>query len=405
MLLGLYVLASRSQRTADLFRRNRWVFVLFAYMTLSIFWSNFPGISLRRCLRSIGTLVMVLVVLTEPDPFEALRALLRRLYMVHIPLSIAAIKYFRSVGVVFTWDGAQEMWVGLAVHKNNLGQVAMCSGLVFFWQVLRNWARKKFSTDLLLLVPTLWVLCGSKTSHSSTAILGFIISATLLLGLQFVKRKPAHAKRIVLSAALAIALLAPLAYFASELLDTMPTEVVFNATGRDMTLSDRTYLWADVLENAARTPILGVGYGAFWVGSLGYDLYPFPRWSRVTHTWRPGEGHNGYIDVYADLGLIGVALIVLVIGSAVGGALDDLQNRFEFGRLRLILLLSILVNNVAESSFLNGTHSLWFVFLLAAINTPAAIPRRCATPRRAPGRFVVAELQTVPIHEYRVEAQ
>jgi O-antigen ligase len=104
-------------------------------------------------------------------------------------------------------------------------------------------------------------------------------------------------------------------------------------------------------------------------------LYPFPNWSLVTHTWRPGEGHNGYIDVYVDLGVIGVALVLLVIGFAFAGALDDLHNQFELGRLRLTLLLSILTNNLAESSLLNGTHSLWFLFLLVAVNTPTATQR------------------------------
>lgn len=370
IVLGIFVLSSRLEQTKKILKRNKWLVVLFTYMMLSVIWSNFPAISLRRCIRSAGTFVMVLVVLTDPDPLGAIRSLLRRLYLVHIPLSIVAIKYFRNIGVAYTWDGVEEMWIGLAVHKNNLGQVAMCSGLVSTWQVLQNWARKKLTLDLLLLALTLWVLRGSKNSHSSTAILGFIAGTAVLIGLQFVKKRPARAKRIILRGTLVFMLFAPLAYFLSQAFNTTPLGLVLESTGRDLTFTGRTGLWKDIINNAAKSPVLGVGMGAFWVGQIGYEMYPLDNWSSVTPQWRPNEGHNGYLDVYVELGVIGVALLLPVIGSAFAGALDDVQREFERGSLRLALLVSIVLNNLTESSFLKGTHSLWFVFLLVTVNIP-----------------------------------
>jgi exopolysaccharide production protein ExoQ len=400
IVLGLLVLGSRAERTKKILARNKLLVVLFVYMILSIMWSNFPAISLRRSIRSMGTLVMVLVVLTERDPVVAVRALLRRLYLVVIPLSIIAIKYFRNIGIAYNWNGVEEMWIGLAVHKNNLGQVAMCSGLVSTWQVLQNWGKKKFSLDLLLLVLTLWVLRGSKNSHSTTAILGFVTGVTVLLGLQYLKRAAAKAKRIILAGTLAFTLLAPLVHFGFEAFGKTPVELVLEATDRDVTLTGRTGLWQDLLNNAAKSPVLGVGFGAFWVGHIGYAMYPLENWSRATPEWRPGEGHNGYLDVYVDLGVIGVALVLLIIGVAFSGALNDLQNEFALGALRLTLLLSIIMNNVSESSLLKGTHSLWFVFLLVAVSVPNGTHRtRLARPRnkrpRAAGLSPSSEVQAM----------
>jgi O-antigen ligase len=375
IVLGLVVLGARARRTKQILACNKALIVLFIYMALSVLWSNFPGISLRRYFRSVGTLVMVLVVLTEREPLDALRALLRRLYLVHIPLSIATIKYVRNIGVAYTWDGVQEMWVGLTMHKNNLGQVAMCSGLLSTWQILRHWATTKVTLDLLLLVLTLWVLAGSTTSHSAAAILGFTVGLGALFGSQLVRKRTAQARRIVLRGTMILMLSAAFGYFVLEALHTSPVEVLLQGAGRDATLSDRVFLWQDLLNNAAKNPVIGVGFGAFWVGRIGYALYPFPNWSRVTHTWRPAEGHNGYIDVYVDLGLIGLALVIVVIVLALDGALNDLQNRFELGRFRVALLLGILTNNVAESSLLNGTHSLWFLFLLVAVHVPTQAQR------------------------------
>jgi exopolysaccharide production protein ExoQ len=370
ILLGAFVLFKRWPRTRQILKRNKWLVALFAVMALSIVWSNFPSITFRRCIRSTGTFLMVLVVLTDVNPLVSLRALLRRVYLVHIPLSILAIKYFRNIGTAYTWDGVEEMWIGLAVHKNNLGQVAMCSGLVSVWGIIKNWAHNKLTLDLFLLATTLWVLRGSKNSHSSTAIVGFVFGVVVLFGLQYVKKRVAKAKRILLVGSLAFILIAPLIYIGFQAFDTTPVEAVLSATGRDMTFTGRTGLWQDLLDNAKKNPILGVGYGAFWVGHIGYEMYPLENWSRVTPEWRPGEGHNGYIDVYVDLGVLGVVLIVLILGSAFSGALDDLQSHFELGRIRLTLLLAIILNNFTESSFLRGTHSLWFVFLLVAVNVP-----------------------------------
>ncbi len=370
IMLGLFVLNSRAQRTKEILAHNKWMLALFSFMALSIIWSNFPGISLRRCIRSVGTLVMVLVVLTEHSPLDAIQVLLRRIYLVAIPLSIIAIKYFRNIGIAYDWSGVEEQWVGLTTDKNSLGQVAMCSGLLFSWRILQSWPKKKLTLDMLLLVLTLWVLRGSKNSHSSTAIVAFVVCAIILLGFQFIKKRAARAKRIILGVTIVSSLLAPFMYLAFEAFDTTPVTLALSATGRDMTFTDRTLIWTDLLHNSEKSPVLGVGFGAFWVGPIGYAMYPLDNWSKKTPGWRPEEGHNGYVDVYVELGVIGVALLLIVIGVGFAGAFNDLQNEFALGSLRLVLLLSIVMNNITETSFLRGTHGLWFLFLLLVINVP-----------------------------------
>jgi O-antigen ligase len=156
--------------------------------------------------------------------------------------------------------------------------------------------------------------------------------------------------------------------------DTTPVQMVVQATGRDMTFTDRNLIWTDVFNIASKQPIVGVGIGALWVGPIGFDLYPMPNWSRKTPDWRPEEAHNGYIDTYAQIGIVGLILLLIVIVRGFVGVLNDLQNDFPFGSLRLPLLLGIVFNNMSESSFLLGTHDLWFLFLLSAVNVPK--PRR-----------------------------
>ena len=380
ILLGLLVLGLRTKQTKEILANNKWVIVLFVFMALSVLWSNFPEISLRRCIRSMGTFVMVLVVLTERSPLEAMRRLLRALFLVHIPLSIIAIKYFRYIGVVYNWNGSEEEWAGISTDKNSLGQIAMCSGLFCAWQILQEWPKNSFWGNVrksipsgLLLLLSLWLLRGSKNIHSSTAIIGFVVCVAVLIGLQYIRKRAAMAKRIIVMGTTAACLLGPIVYLAFSAFDTTPVQTVFEATGRDMTFTGRTYLWSDIIDDTARNPVLGVGIGAFWVGPIGYRMYPLVRWSRITPDWRPEQGHNGYIDVYAQLGAVGVVILLILIGGGLVGAFGDLETEFLMGSLRLTLLLSIIMNNVTESSFLRGEHGLWFLFLLVNTNIPASI--------------------------------
>lgn len=391
ILLGLFVLLSRTERTKRILASNKWLLALFVLIALSVIWSNFPSISLRRSIRSIGTLVMVLVVQTERNPPKAVRTLLRALYFVHIPLSIIAIKYFRSFGVVYGWNGIEQNWVGLSTDKNSLGQVAMCSGLFCIWEVLQDWPKlrlkldpKKLAPSTLVLLLSFFLLRGSKNVHSSTAIIGFVICFVVLIGLQYIRKRSAYAKRIILAGSIVFAILAPLGYFAVQLFDTTPVQVVLQATGRDMTFTDRTLIWSDVINDAARSPVLGVGIGAFWVGPIGYEMYPMPNWSRKTPEWRPEEAHNGFLDAYVQLGVVGEVLLLIVTGVAFSGALSHLESDFQFGSLRLMLLLVVVICNMTETSLLDGTHGLWFLFLLAAVNYPVTARRAGAkTPARA----------------------
>ena len=75
-------------------KNNIWILVLFLYLGISILWSDFMGVSFKRWIRATGDLVMALVVLTEPAPYEAIKTLINRCAIVLIPLSLLFIKYF-----------------------------------------------------------------------------------------------------------------------------------------------------------------------------------------------------------------------------------------------------------------------------------------------------------------------
>jgi O-antigen ligase len=370
------VLINRREVLGKILRRNLWILGLLAYVFASALWAYFPEVSNRRAIRCAGTLLMVLVVLTEKDPIASIIVLLRRCYTVHLLLSVFTIRYVRDIGVSWSYDGMQEEWTGLAMHKNNLGQVAMSSGLFLSWRLMTVTGSSAAKIgDAVLLMTSLYLLRGSGTSHSMTSIAGFATGVGVLITLICFKDNVKQFGRYATLLAVLIGAIGITSYVIFELVGERPVEFVLGAAGRDDTLTGRTGLWSDLMANAAKHTLFGVGYGSFWVGPAGYELFPLPNWSSVTPGWRPLQGHNGYLDVYVELGLLGLALLLAVVIAALRSTHQTLCADFPAGCLRLTFLVAILLNNLTESSLLRGTHSLWFLFLLFALAGPPVTGR------------------------------
>ena len=78
----------------------------------------------------------------------------------------------------------------------------------------------------------------------------------------------------------------------------------FDAIGRDISMSGRDTLWRDVFREAVKTPVFGSGYGAFWSEGRGRE---------IAVTWNPRQAHNAYLDVFVDLGIVGLLLVLSVV--------------------------------------------------------------------------------------------
>ena len=74
--------------------------------------------------------------------------------------------------------------------------------------------------------------------------------------------------------------------------------------GKDPTLTGRTGIWKLVIASAVKRPILGFGYRAFWTGLQGESAH-----LALTEGWSPTGAHNGFLDVWLNLGLVGLGIV------------------------------------------------------------------------------------------------
>ena len=130
---------------------------------------------------------------------------------------------------------------------------------------------------------------------------------------------------------------------------------------RDISLTGRVDLWEDVFTIAKGNWVLGKGYGAFWFEGMNNNLWEM-------YVWHPNQAHQGFLDIYVQLGAVGLALSLLWVGSVVvrrikSSVLDS------FDVFRLLFIVIIIFHNMVESSILRLNHIYWFLFLVIALDS------------------------------------
>jgi exopolysaccharide production protein ExoQ len=82
-------------------------------------------------------------------------------------------------------------------------------------------------------------------------------------------------------------------------------------TGKDVTLSGRTYLWFRAGQLISQTPLFGTGFGAFWIPG---NPYAEELWMHFGITGRTGFNfHNLWYEVAVELGYPGVFVAALTV--------------------------------------------------------------------------------------------
>jgi len=358
---GLMVLFARRRHARTFLRANGPLLVFFFYCAASALWSDYPFVSFKRWIKAVGDLVMVLVVLTDPEPTGAVKRFLTRPGFVLIPLSILLIRYYPDLGREFSpWTG--EAWnVGVATQKNGLGIICLIFGLGSFWyllEALRGGERPRRAGPVIahgvILAIVLWLFLMAK---SATSFSCFLIAAGLMVvtSMRTVARTPAILHLLV-------GLLLFVVFYGLIL---NPEAGLIETVGRDPTLTGRTEMWNQLIQLSV-DPWFGAGYESFWLGP------------RLQEIWRTNmhvhQAHNGYLEIFLNLGWVGVALLGVVMAWGYRNVNRALRWDSEAGRIKLAYFVVAAVYNLTEHAF-REVHPVWIVFLLTVIAIPKD-PRR-----------------------------
>jgi O-antigen ligase len=116
--------------------------------------------------------------------------------------------------------------------------------------------------------------------------------------------------------------------------------------------------------------------------------------------WHPREAHDGYIEVFLNLGWLGIVLFGNVLVTGYRTVVSAFRRNAEEGRLRLAYFVVAVAYNFAESAF-GSLNPIWIFFLLATISVPGGWikmkPRKTVTATTIIPEAGVPCLEQVPM--------
>lgn len=356
ILAALVVLVRRQVNWLDVLARNKWLCLYFIYLGISTTWADDPFVSVKRWIKDVGNLLMVLVILTESDPSSAMKCVLLRCCSFWVPMSVLYIKYYPQMGRYLDPWIWQYSYGGVTTDKNALGTSLFLCGVGLFWSFMDIWdqktkSKKDIFAHLLLIFMCLWLW---HIANCATSLACSVIGFAFLFAL----RRPAV--RTIVQRVGFLGLFIPFLILLTLSFLFNPVGLLASMLGRDMTFTGRTFIWQRALQSDIN-PIFGAGYFSFWDAPRAEKIS-----SDLGFFFRIKEAHDGYLETYLNSGLIGLALILIVIFGGFGKAARSVGSGNSVDAFRFAVFFGIIFYNITESG-LCGLQTLWITLLLVVV--------------------------------------
>lgn len=264
---------------------NRSMLTLSILVLMSVLWSSETMLTLKRSILFLfGLITLYAIVHSSRNPVYRM---LRIVTCSVTAIALASLAIHFAFGQAYTVNPMRPGLAGITTHPNNLAAI-MSVGLICSLG-LRTKTIKGFATlRLAQALIGLSLLMAQSITTLATTLTAIGLYALLVCN----SYKRGMQQILIILVIVACSLIG---------WGTLKS-ALFDVTGRDESLSGRDEVWNIVLVEGLKKPIFGSGYGAFWTEGKGREL---------VHTWNPRQSHNAYLDLWVDLGFIGLAALLL----------------------------------------------------------------------------------------------
>ena len=251
--------------------------------------------------------------------------------------------------------GHSNAWKGIFSAKNYLGNMAL-----FFLTVAISYRGR---TSWLRSVRTSQIIFCLIAIAFSRAATAYMLTGIYMVGLAVMKTLHSFRKKDYFVVSLVLLVI----FSAATVVIVVFPDALFTLLGKDVTLTGRTGIWTAVAASIAKRPLLGYGYQAFWLGLEGESYHVI-----LAVSWVLAQAQNGFLDVTLEMGVLGLAIVLLVFGFAFRDAVVCLLRSREDNRLRavewyLTIVVLTLIYNLDESFLFDPKHLGSMLFLLACV--------------------------------------
>lgn len=341
-----WLIKSRLSEVALLARHFK-LLTLLALLTLcSAAWSQNP---LRSALFGtfyvFGTLFAYYLVIRFRT--EEIMSLVTKAGVAICFLGLIMVICFPQYGVGYGDPRSPITWNGIFIDRTSAAKA-----LVFLLSPALVASAKGFGSSRIASIILFSVMIIE--AHAVTAIVVLLIFILFLAFLRLSRRLEPR-----LSVALAVLSSIAVVLITIGCAEYLPN--ILGAFGRDPTLTGRTLIWTAVMDSIVKRPLLGYGFYAFWNGLTGES----GNIINATH-WTFGYAHNGLLEIFLQLGLVGGVIFLATLFQAVRNAWFCLRNdgsgRYDW---YLGLIVLTIVYNIDEATVLLPNELLSILYIVA----------------------------------------
>ena len=337
---------------------------------MSALWSLTPGSSLYQGLQLLMTL---LVGYLGCSLFDMRRLLLT--LALGLGLGEGASLLALAVHPAMAISAEDGTWIGVFPHKNQLGSMMVLQIITCIVLVIDGRYRR---LALALIAPAVVLLLGSR---SGTALLALALSLAVL-PLCLCYRLGAR----TFGFCIGFAIMGGAALAGVVIEGGSMAAAVLGGLGKDTTLTGRTVLWQFGIDQIRATPVIGLGYKAYWDSTatsaaylryvVGQDLWFF---------------HNNFVDVGVAFGGVGLTVFCWGLVTAVVRSFKIMAKDPQLLQLwRPIFVIYVIIEATAEDPLFQN-HSLHQLLLAVAMTWPVVAAAR---PSRQPYAMAMREART-----------
>ncbi len=362
-LFSAFLIIRDLPRYSALIKRAWPLWILVALAMLSTFWATLPEVTFRRSVMLLLATLYGIYLGGRSTPTEMI-LLFARVFFVLIIMNIFVVVVFPEYGI---HQGSSHFgaWRGFTFHKNGFGNLMQMSAIVYFILAMQNENRRGLywfgavvslalviASDSVISLIIVCVTCSCTPFLIAIRWPGLLSKAFYIFGILFT---------------------GVVSFVIAANIDRL-TDVV----GRDATFTGRTVLWQDGLTMILERPWGGYGYGSEWVHDLwGFTpaLDPELVYTLSRHGGYFEAMHNGYLQLIAQVGMIGFLLYaILFIFMFIKAVLYAERSKGMLPYWPLYFLLSFFVYNFFEGGILERNSLAWIMFVMIFIWLTSSLP-------------------------------
>jgi len=338
--------------------------VMIGFVFSSVLWSQDVWLTFRRAVALLLTLVFGVYFASRFKLRDQIR-LLAWAFFICIIFSF----FFEVLGL--NPNQGFPGWYGVFILKAQLGRNMVLSAFVFLFLSRvepehRILARAGFAASAVLVI--------FSRDMTSLVVLAFLLLLLPYLHLALRKSLLLATSGIVLL--LIVGML--FTFYAVTNLETLTGWI-----GKDAMLTGRLPLWILSSAMALQRPWLGYGFNAFW---LPDEIYTQRIWHLLG--WMPPHAHNGLLELWLELGIIGTGFFLAVFVYYVAKAVSFLRRSPDpAAAWPLIFLGFLFLGSLTEPDFLgsNSVNFVLYVVIAAMVSAKGgSAPAESRLARRKP---------------------